>query len=201
MKLRYVFLWRVFGDTSLRNAWVKNNRRKEFVWCLFGEFSVHGVFLCVDNIFTDRVRSTTVRYCFHRCLSVHTSGGGTPARSSWGRGTPARSSWGVTLPGGTPPWVPPIKPGQGGTPARGLPLLGGTPPQVPPVGPGQGVPTLGTPLSDLARGQIPEMEYLKRRGQYASCVHAGGLSYYQMCLIWFPFWSLTRSGLNVCRKK
>ena len=23
-------------------------------------------------IFTDRVRSTTVRYCFHRCLSVHT---------------------------------------------------------------------------------------------------------------------------------
>ena len=28
------------------------------------------------NLVTDRVRSTTVRYCFHRCLSVHRGGGG-----------------------------------------------------------------------------------------------------------------------------
>ena len=30
------------------------------------------------NIFTAHVRSTTGRYCFHRCLSVHTGGGGLP---------------------------------------------------------------------------------------------------------------------------
>ena len=71
--------------------------------------------------FTDRVRSTTVRYCFHRCLSLHTSGeGGTPARSSQegvpqpspARGHLPRVPHGQVRMGGTPAW---------GTPAWGTP--------------------------------------------------------------------------------
>ena len=48
--------------------------------------------------------------------------------------------------GGIPPWIPPVKPGQGGTPMGGY------------------------PTSDN------RWEYLIRHGRYASCVHAGGLS-------------------------
>ena len=40
--------------------------------------------LLTVNIITDRVRSTTVRYCFHRCLSVHRGRGSTSARSQPG---------------------------------------------------------------------------------------------------------------------
>ena len=74
-------------------------------------------------------------------LSVHTRGGGTPARSRQG-GYPSQ----VQV-GGTPPWVPPIRPGQG------VPQWGSTPPQVipPRVRPGRGVPHLRYPPSDLAR--------------------------------------------------
>ena len=32
-------------------------------------------FVKYSSIFTARVRSTTGRYCFHRCLSVHRGGG------------------------------------------------------------------------------------------------------------------------------
>ena len=42
----------------------------------------------LSTIITARVRSTTGRYCFHRCLSVHRGGSG-PA----GRGGGVRSSW------------------------------------------------------------------------------------------------------------
>ena len=90
-------------------------------------------------IITDRVRSTTVRYCFHRCLSVYTSGG-YAGQVQLGGGTPARSSQGSS--GGIPcwgtlPWIPPS-----GL-ARGIPLPVGTP---------IGVPHLRYPPSDLAWG-------------------------------------------------
>ena len=60
-----------------------------------------------------------------------------------------------------------------------------TPPQVPPIGPGWGVlhlryppPCQTWPGGTPARGEgtPPLVEYLIRRGRYASCVHAGGLS-------------------------
>ena len=96
--------------------------------------------------------------------------------------------------GDTPLWVPPVGPGHGGTPAGGVPhlryplsdLAGGYPTLgTPPVGPGWGVPLLGgtpprVPLPSIGPGRggggVPDMEYLIRRGRYASCVHAGGLS-------------------------
>ena len=60
-------------------------------------------------VITARVRSTTGRYCFHRCLSVH--GGGEGGVRS---GTPP--------PGGTQVWVPPrgVR-----VPPRGTQTLGG----------------------------------------------------------------------------
>ena len=94
------------------------------------------------------------------CLSVDT----------WG-GTPARSSRGGT-PGGVPQW--------------GVPHLG-----YPPVEPGRGYPDCGgyltsgsPPPSDLARKGLPRWGV--RRGRYASCVHAGGLSCC-FCLHFLPY--------------
>ena len=96
--------------------------------------------------------------------SIHLSTlGGVPRPGPAGEG-------GVPQPGpvgGTPPWVPPVRPGQGGT------VMGGTPPQVPPirpgqggtplrylpVGPGWGVPHLGYPPLDLAREGVPHLRY------------------------------------------
>ena len=107
-----------------------------------------------------------------------------------GRGTPTGGypyggyldGGGGTLTGGypdrgTPPWVPPVRPGQGGTPTGGT-LMGvpylrypcwtwtgwGIPPQVLPIGPGAmgypnrvGLPdrvgTLGVPLT----GELPNL--------------------------------------------
>ena len=101
-------------------------------------------------IFTDRVRSTTGRLCFDTCLSIH------PSVHTW-----------VGVGGGTWPG-----PGGGGYPKifflkDPMMLWQGTPPphQVPMGGGGGGVPWLGH-----------QKEYLIRRGRYASCVHAGGLS-------------------------
>ena len=96
-------------------------------------------------------------------------GEGTPARSTlftphqtWLGGTPAR---GGTLPGSTPPLVPPpIRPGQGGTLPEGVPHLGS------PIRPAWGATLPGVPHFGK------QMEYLIRLGRYASCVHAGGLS-------------------------
>ena len=88
----------------------------------------------IVGIFTARVRSTTGRYCFHRCLSVHRGGGGGPVRY------PPRGVWvpprgGDRSPGtprgGTEVRVPP----QGGTEVR-VPPQGGTEVQVPPGGGG-----------------------------------------------------------------
>ena len=94
-----------------------------------------------------------------------TLAGGVPCLGGvpWLGGTLAR---GGTLAGGVPWWGVPCLggvPWPGGTLARGVPWLGG----LPCLGgyPGQG----GTQL-----GQ--HREYLLHGGQYASCVHAGGLS-------------------------
>ena len=124
----------------------------------------------------------TGRYYFHRCLSAHTwwGGGGGVALlhpiilplvlCPFRGGTPqARSmvGWGTHQPsqdGCTPGWG-------GGVPSilewGNLPHLGwGIPP------PGMGYPPPPPPL-----GQQRE---LQRGGRYASCVHAGGLSYYSL---------------------
>ena len=86
-------------------------------------------------------------------LSVHTLGGGTLARSSWG-GYPGQ----VQLGGGLAP-ARGEYPLLGGYPTLGTPCqtwLGGTPPQVPPCqtwgGTQMGGPHLRYPPSDLARG-------------------------------------------------
>ena len=90
------------------------------------------------------------RYCFHRYLSVHISGGGGYHIPDPGSGVPQVQVGGVPYPGGgggiTPSqaWVPP-------SPHPGLD-------RVPPI----------------RRQQ--HGEHLVRSGRYASCVHAGGLS-------------------------
>ena len=139
---------------------------------------------------TDRVRSTREGYVLTRvcpsihppvCLSTLGGGGGTPARSRWGGQVPqpgptggyptsgtSHRAWpgeGVPLLEGTPPQVPPIRPG-GGTPGGGVPHLRFSPVGpgwggvshlgYPLVGPGWGYPTRGTPhLSDLVGGTPP----------------------------------------------
>ena len=121
----------------------------------------------IGHIFTDRIRSTREGNVF----SLFTPGGGYPGQV-WGGEYPSQVQRGVPLldgypilgtplskwlgypDGGTPPWVPPVGPGQGvpqlgeyptsgTTPHQTWPggtLMGGTPPQVPPppVRPGQG---------------------------------------------------------------
>ena len=111
----------------------------------------------VLSVFTARVRSTTGRYCFHRCLSVHRGGGR----------------------GGTRVRYPP----QGGTQVRVPPPGGGTKVRVPPPGgwyPGPGTPPGGVPRSGTPPGGGTRVgqqkEYSLHGGRYASCVHAGGLS-------------------------
>ena len=78
-------------------------------------------------------------------------------------GTPCWGVRGYPLPGGTPPWVPPIRPGWGypvgGYPNRGYPTSG-TPHQTWPGGvPQWGYPDRGSPPqvppSDLAGGTPP----------------------------------------------
>ena len=115
-------------------------------------------------IVTDRVRSTTVRYCFHRCLSVLTcGGGGVPQPGGHLLGYPPQPGRdGRTPARGCLPGVPP--PNQVGT---GVPQPGGCPPGVPPL-PGTGL----------------HMEYLISGGRYASCVHAGGLSCF-LKILWY----------------
>ena len=134
------------------------------------------------------------RYCFYRHLSVHTRSGtpfpsrntstgpmsfleGTPVtgpRSLLGQ-YPSQVQMGGTWPGpdqGYPSqvWMGVPQPGWKGYPCQAW----GTPIQwwVPP---GQG---WGTPLPRIGQ----ETEYLIRGGQYALCVHAGGLSFYRMLL-------------------
>ena len=110
-----------------------------------------------DLVITARVRSTTGRYCFHRCLSVHRGGRG-------GR-YPPRGVGGYPGPG-----TPPPPGGEGGVrvPPRGVPRSGyppggggsGYPPggvRFPPWGgyPGPGTPPGGVPRSGTPPGGYP----------------------------------------------
>ena len=110
------------------------------------------------------------------CPSVRPHlGGGYPGQVQAGRGVSQPGpAGGYPCQGSTPPWVPPVRPGQGkGTP-MGSTLLGVPNLGYPPVRPGWGYPTSGTPLvrpdcgvpllggnpspppqSDLAGGGIP----------------------------------------------
>ena len=164
-------------------------------------------------VITARVRSTTGRYCFYRCLSVHGGEGGSgyPPRGGTWPGTPPPPPGGYpdpppggtrTPPGGTWPGTPP-----GGTrtpggyltryPPRGVvprPPLGGYLTGYPPWQsfrggypdpPWGGYLTGYPPRGGTQLGQ--HSEYLLHSGRYASCVHAGGLScYYFNCFLWGP---------------
>ena len=124
-------------------------------------------------IITARVRSTTGRYCFHRCLSVH--GGGVPishnalqhfpechgAAGGYLTGYPPRG--GVYLtgypPGGGPDWVPPRGgvyltgyPPPGGCVPDWVPPPGGVPDWVPPRG---GVYLTGYPPGGCVPDRVP----------------------------------------------
>ena len=118
--------------------------------------------------------------------------GGFPARSSrGGKGRdPARSSRGGNLPGPARGGTLPGPAGRGGTlpgPARGYPAGGY------PAGGEGGYPAGGYP----ARGgtQVGQQkEYSIHGGWYASCVHAGGLSCFNMRMILF----VTMPISNLC---
>ena len=96
--------------------------------------------------------------------------GGYPARSSKG-GTLPGPARGGTLAGGYP---------DGGYPGQGVPWPGGYPDWgVPRPG---GYPGRGGTLAGGGGTQLGQhREYLLHGGQYASCVHAGGLSCY-LCI-------------------
>ena len=108
---------------------------------------------------------------FPECHGADT-GGGYRARSSWEGEYPARSSWGVPCRG-----VPygGTLPGEGGT-LLGIPCPGGYPTGYPPgrVPPQPGQDGGGYPVR-TTEGVVTM--------RYASCVHAGGLSCYQLHLL------------------
>ena len=128
----------------------------------------------------------TGRYCFHRCLSVNISGGGTPSQV-WVGGTPSQ----VWLVGGTHlrsrgyPRNPP-KPEMGYPPDMGWGTPGpgtGTPQTwdgVPPTPPrhGTGSPqTWGTPW-DMGWGTPPDLRWgipPKQISIASTCYTAGGM--------------------------
>ena len=119
------------------------------------------------KVITARVRSTTRRYCFHRCLSVNNCGGGYPVQVWMVGGNPGQGWMG----GATPSQV------WGGTPAKsgwwGVPHPRSGWWGVPPTMTGWGT----SPHHDWM-GYPPKQhsEHLLCGGRYASCVHVGGLS-------------------------
>ena len=121
---------------------------------------------CNSSFITARVRSTTGWYCFHRCLSVHTRGQGVPQ----GRHPLARSGWGH-------PKVGTPLPVQGRYPSGKVRMWGGAP-----QGRYPSPSKVGTHLSPARSGRgegVPQgrcPQHLLHSGQYASCVHAEGLS-------------------------
>ena len=124
----------------------------------------HCILVHLPDIFTARVRSTTGKYCFHRCLSVNICGGGYPIPGLGG---------GVPCPGLDGGAVPHPRSRVGDTPGRsgwwgvphprsgvGVPLTGldgeGTPSQVWVGGyPGQVWMVEGTP-SQVWSGGVPQ---------------------------------------------
>ena len=114
-------------------------------------------------IITARVRSTTGRLCFVTCLSVCPQGGvSQPTQPRGGGGV--KSSWGGSGPAGRGGQVQPAGGGGGG--------------QVQPAGRGGQVQLGGGSASGGGGSAMigQHREYLLHGGQYASCVHAGGLS-------------------------
>ena len=118
-------------------------------------------------VITARVRSTTGRYCFHRCLSVHRGGGGVrvpppggdlTGYPPGGLGTPPGGVPDRVPPphpppprGGVPDWVPP----QGGYLTRYHPPRGGVPDRVPLGGYQTGYPPGGGYLTGYPPGGVP----------------------------------------------
>ena len=137
----------------------------------------------VGIFFTDRVRSTTEGYVFTGvCLLT----GGYPSQVPTGY----RGYLKVPTPPPSQGTYPSARPdGGGGTPRY---LLAKVPTPSTRSDGGRGtptkVPTLPHPLPPIKVPTLPpppprkgqHMEYSMRRGRYASCVHAGGLS----CLLW-----------------
>ena len=159
--------------------------------------------LWLSHIFTDHVRSTTEGYVFTgACLltpgegypsQVPTANGGKGTQryippsqvQMGGEGTPrylpsiqVKTGGYPKVPKGTQRYIPPsqVQMGGEGTP-RYLPSIqvktGGYP-KVPT--PGQGI--YAPPARPDGIGQ--HMEYLIRRSRYASCVHPGGLSCFNL---------------------
>ena len=121
------------------------------------------------SIINDRIRRMG-KVTFSVC--PHLGGGGTPVRSDRG-GTPTRSNGGGVSLSGLMGGVP--QPGLMGVPQPG-------PTGVPPPGLMWGTPAryprdeVSSYPCSIKTGQ--QIEYLIRRGRYASCFHAGGLSCY-----------------------
>ena len=114
---------------------------------------------------TARIPKEWRRYCFHRYLSVHISGGyphGGPSFPTGVGGTPI-------LPNGR---RYPIQGQDGGYPIQDQDRGGGTP--LSRSGPRSGRGVGGTPNWNST--------YLLRIGRYASCIHAGGLSCFKIKL-------------------
>ena len=111
------------------------------------------------------------RLCFYRCLSVNREEGVPQGTYTPGKGThppPQPGLMGEGVPQGTYP-LPPTRSDRGGDPKVPTPHQG----------------TYPLARSDGGRRVYPRylpprtgqhMEYLIRRGRYASCVHGGGLS-------------------------
>ena len=129
------------------------------------------VLVFLSFIFTARVRSTTGRHCFHRCLSVHRGGYSYPIMlcniSQNAMGQPGGIPFQVQ-PGGVPCQVKP-----GGYPGRGGTLAGaagGVPCQVQ-LGGGtlaRGVPWLGgyPGRGGTLAGEVPWLEGVPWPGGY-----------------------------------
>ena len=158
-----------------------------------------------DFLVTACVRSTTGRYCFHRCLSVHRGGSGQVSlaggsgQSRRGQVSPAtgggsgQSSWGggQVSPAGGGGGVRSVQPG-GSVILGGVSHPGGSVIPGGSVMPGGGQSSQGHQSSQGGSAKIGQQnEYSLHGGRYASCVHAGGLS----CYIYFyrEVWNINAS--------
>ena len=132
----------------------------------------------------------------NRCLSVHTGGGGYPSPRFFPRSlAPGPGVGGYPSPGwGEVPGVPPDRTGLGYPPARsgwGSPdrtRLGYPPSQVRMDYPSQD--RTGVLPSQVRMGYPPtrteqQSQHLLHYGRYASCIHAGGLSYSFFFFVFF----------------
>ena len=107
-------------------------------------------------LITDRVRSTTVRYCFHRCLPGYPSQGA-PA---WGTPRPGQDG-GYPSQGEHPTWGTPLgRSGWEGYHNQRAPARGTPPSQVRREGnPAQGEHPPGVPPCQVRMGGVPQPGY------------------------------------------